>query len=550
MKMTASGGGGDRPPVNIELNFVSGTGKSAFAEAREEIAAIKKEIAEINAMGIGGGRGVGGNGGAIGGTSVGGGTRAGGRGVALPNVPHLNPAARTLAEDISRANKQADKLLADMDAADAARAGRWRQGAVNAGQIVGRGVAAGSGSPALGGAIAGGIGSVAGTPWGAGVAAFGALTLGSAALQTPQGGNMTSAFGGWLDNQTRHRQGAASDGFLREFGDSLGGMAFGNVGRSGRAIKWGANWALGGIPGYLNEGWQEQGRTGRAADAADYRRRFNLNQMSGDEARAEAQANFDSSSAMHGVGVSRTLLSARQEQLGQSMGRLNAQATDDPQSGFLLGGQSRVAEIDRAMGANSQVRQAAQEEHDATMGHWRSALEIQTQIMEKRLQEKAIVEQQVNSRVGDLASGSKGDLKRLERAYQDATDGDGKLSRKNAIELHRGGLGNLSGVQDVLNADVQKNAPGLYAHLQQLVVQKQKEADAAQTSVEDFAEKMAGIRDSTATTLKTITDMAAANEKKLNEMLLEAMRQVIDERMAANNVQSSGQVQAPTGGQQ
>lgn len=237
---------------------------------------------------------------------------------------------------------------------------------------------------------------------------------------------------------------------------------------------------------------------------------------------------------------------AQQSILGGSLSALAIPG--DPQSGFMLQGEGRAQALQQLAAIKQQEVALQEQMHARDMAHWRAVAQNQDEVLQKRLQEKAIVEDQVRSRASSLAEMSPGQLQRLERAFQDATDGDGRLSNANRSLLNRNrGLipGDLPEL-DRANLDrARRGAPGITSRLDQAVRDADARINEIQTAAEDFAEKMAAVQEKSAESLKRISDEAEKTFTKIIDQIEQAMLDKIDEMTATGDVKSGQGPRAP-----
>ena len=531
---------GGRPPVNIETNFVPGAGKSAFAIAREENAALQKELKEtqgmIDRMGRGGAGGMGG-GGVRGNTSnerfnnIGGTFSAQSVFLNAARAQEATAAANRISAAHREIETSARKAVTETVALNSALGQTAQRMAM---RVPGGGMAAGLATSA-----AGAMGGLAGASVGLPLTLAGGL-LGLAAINTPQGEQAVGGFGHYLGStaEAYTRRG----GFLDNF---IGNITPGPVGYAAQLGRYGLDSSYGLGP------FRDEARTARQLADTESRAAQRRNWAMADDARFQLGFSGELQSSRLMASLDGTLSgaqagNARERAIYES--RLSATANGDPQSGYMLQGEARANALGGLIENRQQEIQLATQAHEATTATWRTVLESQTKIMELRAREVQLVEKQVNARTAGYAEQSPGQLRALERAYRDATDGDGQLSRRNRSILNRdGSFGDLPELQRANREQIEKYAPNIAARLQQPLIEAKAALEASQQSVEDFSEQMAEIMSKSAGQVKAIADAAKKAIEELDKQRLEAMQEMIDEVTAQRNTTRNSQTQSPGG---
>lgn len=242
-------------------------------------------------------------------------------------------------------------------------------------------------------------------------------------------------------------------------------------------------------------------------------------------------------------------LSQNQAQRSILGGSLSALAQPgDPQSGYMMQGQDRAQALEELRALKQQEVAIQEQMHARDMAHWRSIAQIEDAVLQKRMQEKAIVEDQVRSRASALSEMSPGQLRRLEQAYKDATDGDGKLSNLNRSLLNRNrGLipGDLPEL-DRANLDrARGGAPMLTGRIEQELSKANAAVESQLRAVEDFSEKMAAVQEKSTENLRKITEEAVKVITRFTDEIKQAIMDMIDEAVANGSISNGQGVRAP-----
>jgi|GEM_PF-5228271 len=612
MLRQAGGGssGGGRPPVNIEVNFVPGSGPNALKQAREDAKALKADLDAIGSHRAWGG----GPGGSSPGIPGGGGNRTPTAPGSMPTqVPSAARPSRFLdnrSED-QRARDHADylewhaasqaryeanrqrRLLEDtqrqaiqMNRDMAAFKGDWADGIRNSaasakqavvelnnalgktqGIVLGGGhqhpgAPTGMGPTRVGHRGGGGIAphlianmigrgiGVDGTllysgarlglaAGGTSLASAGNAALGIAtnpitlavgglaaiaASRTTQGqeviGGWGNSIGSTIESYTR------PDGFVDQFTHNFSG---GLLGSRGLIPSTGlGSWAI--AP------WRDSARTARNLTAAEERRRWMRHQFRADDLQASAEFQSQLQMANLPTPVDGTIYGAQQanrRQIDVYTNALGMTATDDPQSAHQFQGQERVNMLGGLIEARQTEVQLAKQAHEETIGYWRTTLQGLNKELDMKTQAVALAEKEVNARTAGYAGQSPGELRALERAYEDATDGDGKFSPHSARLLNRdGGFGDLEELQKFNRANLEKYAPKIAERLQKPLQDSKEAQEATQKAVEDFSEQMSGVQERSAKAVKKIADEGSKALTALLDQWLETFLAMIDEKRA------------------
>lgn len=405
------------------------------------------------------------------------------------------------------------------------------------------------GARALSGLLGVGVG-VGGTA--GGTALGGAVGLAGAAGGAAIGGGLGTFAAFDFARQVR-RNGLFGGADPGSFTDTVAGWEV-NLARN-RFVRGAAN-MLAPLPsrfGYEFMGINELDRTEerlrrQQLGAADIRR-----WAMGDEARFMAGMGSDlarTGSLLFGSGplLERQLAQNRAQQ-GVLGGRLSATAVPgDPQSGYMLQGNDRAQALEQMRGIKQQEVALQEQMHARDMAHWRAVAQSQDEVLQKRLQEKQIVEEQVRGRAAALSEMSPGRLRALERAFQDATNNDGQLSPLNArlLNQNRGLIPGELPDLDRFNLDrARRSAPGITSRLDQAIRDADARIQSVQTASENFAEKMTEVGKKLEESINSIRESATKVIDQLNQQILDAKNDAIDEAIARGETANGQTVRAP-----
>ncbi len=532
-------GGGGRPPVNIEVNFLAGD-NNAFKQAREDAKALKADVLEINRL-TGSGFGVVGGGGVTGSVPMSRGT-AGTAAVAAPSFI-AGGRSRFSASEVSMEaaeTARATQRIADANRtlAQSAREVATAYVAMNTASGMGstirlgpdasqmrpidllqanierrrRGLpdladptiaAAAANVAARGGAGAYGAGALAGVGGASAVALPAGLLaalVGGIAAGTPQGIEAIGGFGGFLERNTR------AEGFAQQF-----------FGRAGQVLP-GAG--IGGsiIRGFRNtvlSPFVEQSETGER-----------VNRMLAGQAAGNVGYQLGQLSELSSAGFGMDALNSAKAQNDLRISQLSDQfynrASLSPDQQFQAG--------EALKAAYQEQLQLKQQE-----------LSIQQSILDTRIRERDAVEQMVSSQFGSLAGRSRSDLKRLERDFQSMEDGT--LGLKGANRLAGAGI-NTPEISQIREAYVRESAPGIASYLQGM-------RDTVRASVDRQTELVATLTTQIGVAsdgqIKSMTGLAEAILKRFED--IDAAQKSIIEQITTqkknDNVKSRQGVRAP-----
>lgn len=472
-------GGGGRPPVNIEINFVPGSGPNALKEAREDAKALKADLDALSKHSM-----IGGGGPVVGGTSspVG---RSGAAGTAGAAAPSFIAGRRSRfsasevsfeASETARATQrvtEANRALAS-SARDVATAYVAMNTAKGTGATIGLGpdpskmrpidvlhaniqrrrqglpdlpdptIAAAAANVAAGGA-AGAYGSgVLGTGIAASVAIPAGILAalgGVAAARTPQGTAAIGGLGGWLEGATRE------EGFAQQLMKSFGSLTGANVTGQGNwrnPVQWYRDTML--TP------WVDEAQTGAG-----------VNRMLAGQSASNVGYRLGQMSELSSTGVGMDALAAARAQNQMAIGQLE----------------------DRVFGRASSAPSDRIQDIESLKGVYREQLSIKHQelavaqsILDTRRREQDVI----NQNVGSLASMSTADLRRAERAYQSSRDGT-VTEREAQILMRVPGGRDLPAVQDRNLSRAMQYAPGLTGETTKEVARIREESEKASKEI-------------------------------------------------------------------
>lgn len=497
-------GGGDRPPVNIEINFVTGSGDNAFVKARADLKALRADLDDFNrhatAMGLGGVGGGTATGGGVAGTA-----RAAAPGFVVGRGSRFSAsdASREASETVWATNRvvEANRALAQ-SARDVATAyiamntASQVAGSIQFGGGGGTGgvassagmssiermlvnaqrrrqglgpltdptiaaaaaaAAAGGGGMSGGGAVASFIASPAAVP-----AAIVAAVAGVAASRTPQGVDAIGGYGSWLEGVTRE------EGFAQQFLKSLGGLTGADITGRGNwrnPVQWYRDTMLG--------PYVEQAQTGER-----------VNRMLADQQARNATYQLGQLSALSSTGFGLDPLAAAQAQNRLRVSQLQDQF-----------GRASFS-FDQRYEAGEALKQAALEQLNLK----RQELAVQQGILETAKRQKDVVDAQV----AGLAGMSNADLRRAERAYQSSLDGT--VTSREAEILRRAGMGDLQAVRDFNLSRSRDLAPSLTSYVTRDMSKIQAEMQKSNAEIEKLT---AEIGQAASDTQKSATGMVA-----------------------------------------
>lgn len=531
-------GGGGRPPVNIQVNFVPGD-VSAFKAGTADTKAMNAELERSNALLrernalLGGG---GGGAASVPGSIPGGGTS---RGVATPGsngIPVFIPPRGGGAVADPGNMRPIDILQANIE--------RRRQGlpdlpdptiAAAAANVAAGGAADGIAAGRFGGLAAGALG-VASSPW----TILGGSLVALAASRTPQGqeaiGGWGNAIGSTVESYTR------PNGFLSHLGSNLTMGLGGPVARM-TGLSAAGGWAI--------EPWRDSARTAENLSAAEERARWMRHQFRADDLQASIDVQGQLRTASIPSVLDGTIAGAQQanqSRIDTYNSALNRTATDDPQSANRFQGKERAEMLGGLIEARKTELGLARQAHEETVGYWRTTLQGLGKELDMRVKATELAEKEVNARTASYAGQSPSQLRALERAYDDATDGDGKLSKRNQKLLNMdGSFGDLPELQRANRENLEKYAPDIAARLQKPLDEAKAAQEATQKAVEDFSEQMAGVQDRSAEAVRKIADETIKAIKDLEEQRNQSMRDMVDELRSQVDAKSNEPSSVPGG---
>lgn len=520
--LSGFGGGGGRPPVNIQVNFVPGE-VNAFKDSRDLAKETNVELEKGNAL-LRERQRISGPGSSIPGMPQGGGISFGGR--------PATPGPGVLGQDTS----SIDRMIAD---AQARRAGATRPIMAElvphaAGGVGGGGFmsALASPSPALLGGLA------------AGAAAVG-LAFHNLAMEVP---NLRGALQDWeADLAARVSRQLSPEGTAGQIGSALSRQA-GRVPIIGGPLSFGigASTALaGGAWNYLTEA-DEVVRTQDNLARAEQRALFNQVQQRRLDARFSIGLSTNLAGAgAGGIGVGglgqNVLANSQQRRFLE--GALSATAGNDPQAGFQLQGNDRADALMRLRDIRLEEVDLARQAHTEGMRAWEAQLDIEKQVLALRQQEKDAVEQSTKKQIEGLAGLSTSELRRAESAFRSAQDGS--VTRREAQILQQTGFGDLGAVQSFTQDRVRSNAPQIFARLQQALTQSREAEDRQTEAMADFLTQMNEVRESGKKVIQEIAAEAVKVAKELLEQAKQSKNDAVDESTAQTKVQGKQVLRAP-----
>lgn len=568
------GGGGGRPPVNIEVNFLAGD-NNAFKQAREDVKALKADLDSIarhsffNGGGGGGGFAPGGGGGVptapgtvptivptaprpgTPGGSGGGpgaiGPRSTGRYIdsrsddqikrdhaaylawlAASQTRFSDDARRRAADDAEFMARQASKIheaykgaaigaASALDPFSGGGSGRsidYLQANINRRR---------QGLPDLPdptiAAAAANVGAGAAGAYGSGF-----LGTGIAAGVAIPAGALAALAGVAAVNTPQGTERIGSfggwlegvtreEGFAQQFAKSFGRLTGANLGGDGgwrNPVQWYRDTALG--------PWVEQAQTGER-----------VNRMLASQSAGNMGYQLGQLSELSSAGFGMDALSASRAQnelrISQLSDQFSNRASLSPDQQFQAG--------EALKGALQEQLQLKQQE-----------LSIQQSILDTRIRERDAVEQMVSSQFGSLAGRSRGELRRLDRDFQSIEGGSNDYRAAN--RLAAAGI-NTPEVSQIRENYVREAAPGIASYLQGM-------RDTVRASVDRQTELVATLTTQIGIAsdgqIKSMTGLAEAILKRFEEIDA-AQKTIIDQIVTQkknDGVKNSQQSRVPGAG--